>query len=353
MHSFKNMLQVLIITSFFAVLAGCAGVVSLSPQALPLTNSEELMVANAIEQRLLQMLGGAYHDDNLAAELNRLGQAVNCHVVIVDRSAVEMYPLPGARVIVTRGLLAQLKSHKQLENLLARASLLSRSAYTDNAGRDLSRALAEFLSGEPSHYDPDAADIRMAEVFAENSCARSCLDGIFLSTSAGDTTLLDPLVKLKAMQPGYELLVKARQLEKSGEQSQAIATYLQAATMTPDKARILGALGMAYLRAGELQSARLHLEKADMLQAEYYKTKMGLGYLYLHTGQVERANSALVESVKLLPVTENLFLLAEAREKSGDSAGAMSLYRVVAEEDRYGKLGRSAVQRMKQQKGTQ
>ncbi|MDH3453637.1 MAG: tetratricopeptide repeat protein, partial [Desulfuromonadales bacterium] len=82
------------------------------------------------------------------------------------------------------------------------------------------------------------------------------------------------------------------------------------------------------------------------LQPEHYRTQMGLGYLYLQMGRYDQANQALASSVRLLPVTENLFLLAEAREKSGDLEGAKSLYRLVVESDGSSKLGRTAASRL-------
>jgi hypothetical protein len=66
---------------------------------------------------------------------------------------------------------------------------------------------------------------------------------------------------------------------------------------------------------------------------------------------VRKAKDKLAASVKLLPVTENLFLLAEAMEKSDDLSGARSLYQLVAESDRFSKLGRTAVSRLKAMAG--
>ena len=110
---------------------------------------------------------------------------------------------------------------------------------------------------------------------------------------------------------------------------------------------------MAYLRAGQLQSARLHLQEAVKLQPNYYRSRMGLGYFYLQSGKLSRASEMLAESVELLPVTENLFLLAEAREKSGDNKGARMLYKVIVESDPDSKLGQSSARRLAQQTGGQ
>jgi len=110
---------------------------------------------------------------------------------------------------------------------------------------------------------------------------------------------------------------------------------------------------MAYLRAGQLQSARLPLQKAVKLQPDYYRSRMGLGYLYLGKGQLRQASQELAESVALLPVTENLFLLAEVREKSGDLKEALALYTMIVKADPDSKIGRSSASRLAQATGGQ
>jgi uncharacterized protein HemY len=121
---------------------------------------------------------------------------------------------------------------------------------------------------------------------------------------------------------------------------------LQTAGETPDEPLLLGALGMAYLRAGQVQQARLHLEKSVKLQPAYYRTQMGLGYLYLQLQRNNDARAALTKSVALLPVTENLFLLGEAHEKTGDATEAANFYRRVVRHDGSSKLGREAQERL-------
>ncbi len=330
-------------------LGGCAAV-DLYPAVRParLTPVEAVTLGSAIEKRLIQILGGHYHDQAIAADLKRLGEGFGCKLSIVDRSSQELYPLPGKRAVVTRGLLTQMHSRGQLEKLLRLSADLAKNAYADNASRAMVRAATEFLSGERTGYNPGAPDIRLAEMYADKPCAGFCLDEVFGEGSAGAGALPESFESMQARQPGFELLASGQNQEKAGDQSGAISTYLQAAFVTPDEPRILSVLGMAYLRAGQPQTARLHLKKAATLQPAYYRTQMGLGYLYLQLGDIDKANEALAESVSLLPVTENLFLLAEAREKSGDMNSAMSLYQLVVENDRYGKLGRTAAARLKQ-----
>jgi uncharacterized protein HemY len=190
----------------------------------------------------------------------------------------------------------------------------------------------------------------MSRIFERTACVEDCLVSALppVGGKPGPGQLPESLRRLAGIAPGYLLLAQARNYEESGDQTQAITTYLQAASEAPDEPRVLSALGMAYLRAGEMSSARIHLQKAVKLQPEYYRTLMGLGYLYLQSGNPGQANQLLTESVRLLPVTENLFLLAEAREKSGDTVGARSLYSLIVESDRHSKLGRTSAGRLAQ-----
>jgi predicted Zn-dependent protease len=338
-------------------LVGCAGLAQLVPVASPqLTSVEEARVGVAVERRLIQMLGGHYYDKDLANHLNYYIQSdQSFKVSVADRSAPALYPLPGGRVIITRGLLAKMSSRAELKSLMTYAVRLSNNIYENRVTRGMAEATEEVLSVSDPTYDPESAAIRLARLFERESCEKDCLASIQLTgvvvDKAGSTGLPESINRLSGLQSGYELAATARKAEKANNQAKAITLYLQAATTAPDEPRILGSLGMAYLRAGQLQPARLHLQKAVKLQPDYYRTQMGLGYFYLQQDKFRQANQVLARSVRMLPVTENLFLLAEARERSGDVKGAKSLYRVIVESDRTSKLGRTAVKRMDQSTG--
>lgn len=341
----RNSVNALAMVALLSLFTGCAGVDRFLPtETLSLPAAQQEQVGQAAANRLLQLLGGPYADPLLAADLAALGRAAGCRVDVADRSAAEIYPLPGRRVIVTRGLLAQIQHGAELVALITRAGRQSEALYQGHINAGLARATREFLSGNSVEYDPAAADIRLAQYFAEHPCG-DCLPATSTGRSSPEV-LPASLSTLKSFQGGYLALNRAAELEKSGALREAIAAYLQAATLSPDQPKILGALGLAYLRAGQAQPARLHLEQAVRLQPGYYRTQMGLGYLFLQSGQLQRANAALAESVRLLPQLENLFLLAEARQKSGDASGAESLYRFIISKDRTGKLGRSAAERL-------
>ena len=358
---FKNILCLVGLGVSLLLIGGCAGLVPQLPaEPLTLTSAEKSRLGEAIEARLVQMLGGPYYAPTLTTALKRAcldhSQGKDhCKITIADLSSPALYPLPGGHLILTRGLLTEIASGDELTSLLKKGLALAAKVYEDYATRQMNEAMTAQLAGQNSKYDPDAADIRLARLFKEAACDAGCLE-INRATRAGKseaTTLPDSLRRLATLRPGYELLSKARDFETQGDEARSIATYLQAATATPDEPRILRALGMAYLRAGQLQSARLHLQKAVKLQPGYYRSRMGLGYLYLKQGHLRQASQVLAESVSLLPVTENLFLLAEVREKSGDIKDAMELYTIIVEADPDSKLGRSSASRLAQSMGGQ
>jgi|GEM_PF-1431123 len=340
-------------------LTGCAGMDQYLPADAPLlTTDQENKVGSAVEDRLLQLLGGPRHDQALLGELDSLVKPVvgdfgRFNVSVADKSAAALYALPGDRVVVTRGVLSKIRDQGELVALLQHAVAFTRTAYSDRANRASNKATAEILSLKESVYDPESGSIRLARIFAQKPCEGSCLTSLMQSGVSRSGEVPESIRMLKELQPAYELLKEAQRLEKADNSSQAITQYLNAATMAPDEPQILGALGMAYLRAGELQTARLNLQKAVKLQPDYYMTRMGLGYLFLQQGKVRKANDQLADSVRLLPVTENLFLLAEAREKGGDAEGGMSLYRLIVETDPHSKLGRTAASRLVRSKGAQ
>jgi tetratricopeptide (TPR) repeat protein len=358
---FKNVLCLVFLGASLLLVGGCAGLVSQVPaEALSLSSAEKDRLGEAIGARLLQMLGGPYHDLSLKAALKRVcldqSHGVDrCKVTVADLSSPALYPLPGGRLILTRGLLAEIASGDELISLLEKGESLASKVYDDRATREMNEAMTAQLAGQDSQYDPDAADIRLARLFKEAACEEGCLklNRAIRAGTSDAAKLPDSVKRLATLQPGYNLLGKARDFETQGDEAQSIATYLQSATATPDEPRILRALGMAYLRAGQLQSARLHLQKAVKLQPDYYRSRMGLGYLYLEQGYLRHASQELAESVALLPVIENLFLLAEAKEKSGDPNGALALYSIIVDADPDSKLGRSSASRLAQATGGQ
>jgi predicted Zn-dependent protease len=359
----KKVLYPIILFVILFWLGGCTTLPQYVPtEPMSLTPDQQDKVGASVELKLLQLLGGPYYDKTLVDDLNQLAHTFihdsrSMKIAIADRNAPALYLLPGDRIIMSRGLLAGLNSQNELENVMSLVIRLSGHSGLERMARSSIETAVQLLSATDSAYDPDSAAIRLARDFEQHPCEQACLDAVrdnrSITGSATAANLPESVRRLKELQPVYELLASAREFEKSQEEGKAIAIYLQAAAAAPDEPYILGVLGLAYLRAGQLQSARLHLQKAVKMQPDYYRTLMGLGYVYLKQGQISQADELLLNSVRRLPVVENLFLLAEAREKGGDIAGSRALYKLVIESDGNGKLGRTSAERLAETSGAQ
>lgn len=328
--------------------------------------------------------------------------------VVVNESRPDALALPGGFILVTRGLLAELEREGQLAALLAHqlehvrqghaAQLAGASqgepppfvtgpSYTPEArlaperaglllkSRFTARQEAESLRGSlprlaKAGYDPREG-ARLQEFFLargeanragwrEEMLKRHPLSGNDSKTldrdsgafpgavtRTGDGEFHQALRRLRANLPGFALYDEARALERGGRLREAVATYLRAATTAPDESIILAALGTAYLQAGDLGSARLHLAKAVALDQRYYYSRMGLGYAHLQQGGAVAAIAELEESLRLLPSQRAAFLLAEAYEKEGKIPAAREFYRAVTEADPRSKLGKFAAERLR------
>ncbi len=156
---------------------------------------------------------------------------------------------------------------------------------------------------------------------------------------------IGPLIQVRQ---GYATFDRARQLEQQGELAAAITAYHQALLEAPDEALILASLGLAYLRNEDIVPARRYLLKAVNRQPDWYQSRLGLGYIYLQKEQPAEAREQLEAGFDLLPTVQGGYMLAEAREQSGDLEGARELYTAVAKAEPTGKLGRRAALRLKQ-----
>ena len=139
-----------------------------------------------------------------------------------------------------------------------------------------------------------------------------------------------------------ELYRQARTAEARGELDLAIETYHKAMQKAPEDGLLLTGLGMAYLRKEDIIPASRYLRKAVTADPDYYKPRVGLGYIYLQNQQIEKAVTQLEVSLRLLPTLEGTFLLGEAEEAQGNLLRARQLYQTVIQADRNGKLGKVA-----------
>jgi len=152
-------------------------------------------------------------------------------------------------------------------------------------------------------------------------------------------------LRARQLEPGYEMYEQARKQEAKGDLRVAISTYLNAAALAPEQPLIMTGLGMAYLKADDLNSARHHLSRAVSLDPRYYQSRVGLGYIYLEEGRTDLAVTHLQVAMELLPTEQGAFLLAEGFVKQGKKQQAYELYRQVAKADPNGQLGKAAAAR--------
>ncbi|MEZ4598828.1 MAG: M48 family metalloprotease [Syntrophotaleaceae bacterium] len=150
---------------------------------------------------------------------------------------------------------------------------------------------------------------------------------------------------------GFELHDQAAKLEEQGQLSQAIALYLQAAAAAPNQSLILADLGMAYARAGDLESGRRHLAQAVKLDDGYFRSRLGLGYVLLEKNLPADASKHLEASMKLLPTLQGGYLLGRSYESTGRKKEAAELYLAVSKADAGGRLGKAAAERLRIMEG--
>ena len=299
---------------------GCASLpVSQPVPRMPVTVQEEAF-------QFIQQHGGAYADTDLTEYVRQRGRfwtqqslqpGLPWSFTILDRSATDVHLFPQGQVLLTRGAIAGLSGWQQLEALLqgavADASAAPMATYRTIPVEQIV-ARAAFQTAQK----PDGAD-----------------------------WFVSRLGQLKQMAPGYDLYATGRRQEKAGDLGGAVRTYLQAATLAPEQPQILTGLGLAYLQLGDLPAARAHLNRAVRFQPDYYLSRMGWGYVFLQQEDFPEAIRQLKKSVALLPIVRNRYLLAESYAKDGQTARALTLFREVAADDRWGKLGRTAAEQVR------
>jgi len=145
----------------------------------------------------------------------------------------------------------------------------------------------------------------------------------------------------------YILYQQAHAAEARGELDLAIETYHKAMQQAPENGFLLTGLGMAYLRKEDMVPARRYLLKAVRFDPDYYKSRLGLGYIYLQNQQLHKAITQLEASIKLLPTLEGTFLLGEAEEALGNQLRARQLYQSVVRAEKNSKLGNAAATRLR------
>ena len=155
------------------------------------------------------------------------------------------------------------------------------------------------------------------------------------------------LASPEQLRTAYRLYDQARSAEAAGEQTRALQLYHQAIQEQP-RSLLLAALGMAYLRGEDLIPARRYLRQSVNVDADYYQSRLGLGYIHLRRSEWSDAAAELEASLALFPTLQGTFLLAETEEGRGNGVRARNLYRHLLEVDGQSALGRAAAERLRQ-----
>jgi tetratricopeptide (TPR) repeat protein len=156
------------------------------------------------------------------------------------------------------------------------------------------------------------------------------------------------LQQLREGHPEASLIYEqAYAAESRGEFENAIGLYHKAMQQAPENGLLLTSLGMVYLRNEDIIPARRYLLRAVGYDPDYFKPKLGLGYIYLQNQQLDKAITQLKASLQLLPTVEGTFLLAEAEQAQGDLTRAKQLYQAVVQVNKNSKLGKAAATRLR------
>ncbi|EAT15133.1 Tetratricopeptide TPR_2 [Desulfuromonas acetoxidans DSM 684] len=375
------------------------------PQTLPhpwqkknVTTVVQVKRAGADAARyLVQKHGGRLNDETIQNYLDSLVRRLATYegyrnqdwqVLVVNDPACDLLAVPGQTVLVYRGFLAAVDSEQELAAALGHAMAhlaldhLARSAteeafeqpITTTAGNDSTvirgQQLADYMLQHHYSFEEEtqAQALWQQQVGPMGQAAvlsaALCRDGWIERHPNGSATVLpvlppppEPLSAvsfddmhnvLMALVPGYVVFEQGVEQERLDHFPQAIGLYLQAATQSPDQSQILTGLGLAYLKVGELNSAKHHLQRAVRLDGGYYRSRLGLGYVALQLEQFGLAEKELRASQALLPTVQGSYLLAELYQRQGDWQQAEPLFQQVVDGDPHGRLGKAARRALQQ-----
>ncbi len=158
---------------------------------------------------------------------------------------------------------------------------------------------------------------------------------------------LERIAALKETEAAYALYDQARSVEFAGHNAEAIEIYHRAMQQAPAQGLLHCALGMAYLRIDDVVPAKRYLLKAVAADPQFYRSRSGLGYLYLNSGEYQEASEQLQLAISLRVTPEGLFLLGQAEESLEHTERAIELYGLVTRFAPSSRLGHSAAERLK------
>lgn len=140
---------------------------------------------------------------------------------------------------------------------------------------------------------------------------------------------------------------------EKGEESNAIANYLEAIRINPKYAEAYNNLGYSYLLMGQWQDAAGQLHVAVRLNPGYTVAHNNLGLAYYRSGRYDEAIGSYLDSLRILPDYDHArYNLGLAYLRSGRLAEAVGAFRTLIRihpdyADAYGKLGNALLEQGK------
>jgi tetratricopeptide (TPR) repeat protein len=209
---------------------------------------------------------------------------------------------------------------KQLSRLLRRspsdASLVAGLAYVSLAKRDLSQALTRF--DQAVTLQPSLASALVGKGLALVQLGRASeAIGAFESAQKSDPAL-DLTARIEALRfrAVDASISRARTAAAAGRIADARDAYAQALSASPDSALLLRELAMVERKAGNVQQARAHLERAATVDPRDRVTQVALGELFESEGDLAAATRAY-EAAQAIEATPDISArLAAVRERA-------------------------------------
>ena len=184
------------------------------------------------------------------------------------------------------------------------------------AGKDKDRASSLFASHPPS-----------AERVAENRKTLMKQGG---TGDLGADRYLQAMAGLKKSAPAYAKADEALATAKKGDLAAARSLVNEAIRMEPRESRFHGLLGEIEMAAKDPRDALGDFNKAQQLDAGYFKPILQAGMVQYDLGNKAAAEPLLTRSMQLMPTAPGAYYLGRLNEDRGNTAEAVKLYKMAA-----------------------
>jgi tetratricopeptide (TPR) repeat protein len=209
---------------------------------------------------------------------------------------------------------------KQLGRLLRRspsdASLVAGLGYVSLAKRDVSQALTRF--DQAVTLQPSFASALVGKGLALVQLGRAAeAIGAFEAAQKSDPAL-DLTARIEALRfrAVDESISRAREAAAAGRIDDARAAYTLALTASPDSPLLLRELAIVERRAGDVEQARAHLERAAAADPHDRATQVALGELFESEANFDGAARAYDRAQAIEPTPDVGARLAAVRERA-------------------------------------